>query len=368
MVEGILVDRGLERMKRSYQCLNQGTTMELKLWPWPYACGVIFSFDCEGTYGGGKTFEGETEVVPQLAKFLKKNNLNGTFNFVGKIADEFSDVVKYVLDLGHDIGGHGYTHTFLDGLSKDEQMKEIEKTIESIENACNYRIKGWRTPYLTYNKNTYDLLEKLNFSWDSSWSRSLWGKSPFNPVLEEKMYNLVEIPTDDIHYDTGLYRWDSPPAEVKHLWINHLKVTRMEHSLYVFLNHPVNMANNEERINAVRELIKQTKTFKNIWLTTCGDLARRFNLMKKVNFMMERIKRKKKELEVSLSIFNQNDIDMSDIQLLIKNIPRNSDICGIDSKKVAILYQNNSKKDVALSISPKKRSETPLDFVIEERK
>lgn len=365
MVEGILVDRGLERMKRNYRKYQWDIKLELKEWPWPYRFAIVFSFDCEGTYGGGKTIKGETEVVPRIANFLAKNNLKGTFNFVGKIAEEFPEIVKQVYELGHDVAGHGYSHVFLDGLSESKQREEIEKTIDAIENACGYRIMGWRTPYLTYDKVTFDILEDLNFKWDNSWSRSLWGKNPFEPILEEKHYKIVEIPVDDVHYDTGLYRWNSPPEEIKHLWINHIGVTAKEYSLYVFLNHPVTMAMDIKRVKIVENLIKFAKLLRDAWITTCRDIANRFMALKNVDFIANKVSHKKDEIEINIILSNKNNFDIENLQILIKNLSSKAEILEMPSENL-VTYSNEElgRKDVGIKINLKRNSRRELHFTV----
>ena len=253
----------------------------------------------------------------------------------------------------------------MDGLPESKQREEIEKTIGAIENACGYRIAGWRTPYLTYDKVTFDILEDLNFKWDSSWSRSLWGKNPFEPILEGKHYKIVEIPVDDVHYDTGLYRWNSPPEEIKHLWINHIRVTAKEYSLYVFLNHPVTMAMDIKRVEIVEDLIKFAKSLRGVWITTCGEIANRFMALKNVDFIANKVSHKKDEIEINIILSNKNNFDIENLQILIKNLSPKAEFLGISSKNI-VIYSNeeSGRKDVGIKIDLKKNSQQEFHFTV----
>lgn len=331
MVEGILVNRYLEGMKRDYAVFGR-FGIKLEPWPWPYSFAAAVSFDCESTYGGGKTSKGEAEIVPFFGKLLRDLNIRGTFNFVGKVAEEFPDVVREICSWGHDIAGHGYSHTFLDGLTYDEQVKEIEQTISTIFDITGRRIVGFRTPFLTYNKATYEIMEKSGIEWSSTWSRSLWGKIPFRPIIEGTLFDIIEIPVDDIHFDAAVYRWDSPPKEVNILWKNHLFVTRKERGLFVFLNHPVHMAPSQDRVDAVEDLILYAKKLTDLWLVSCEDISNRWRKMENIQIQNMKVVKNKDKYDITIDLINTGDRDISDVSILITGISDKCRITGIENK------------------------------------
>lgn len=331
MVEGILVNRHLEGMKRDYTVFDR-LGIRIEPWPYPYSFAAVVSFDCEGTYGGGKTSKGETEVVPFFGKLLRDLNLRGTFNFVGKVAEEFPDVVREIYSWGHDIAGHGYTHTFLDGLTYDEQVKEIEQTISTISDITGRRIVGFRTPFLTYNKATYEIMEKSGIKWSSTWSRSLWGKVPFRPIIDGVLFDIIEIPVDDIHFDAAVYRWDSPPKEVNILWKNHLFVTQKERGLFVFLNHPVHMAVSQDRVDAVEDLIRYANKLDNLWFVSCEDISDRWRKIERIQLQNMRVVKNDNKYDISINLLNTGDRDISDVSILITGISHKCHITGIEDK------------------------------------
>ena len=236
MVEGFLVKRGLQKLRRDYIGLQTGITINLNLWPWPYLSSVVFSFDCEGKYGGWSNDDGELDFVPKFAKLLSNNGVAGTFNFVGKFAEEHEDLVRKTVDLKPDIGGHGYTHCLLDGLKPKKQKEEIEKTKRTLEKIVGRDIIGWRSPYLTYDKTTYDILTDMGYKWVSNWSCSLFGEQPFFPIIEGRRYNIVEIPVDEIHYDLRMFKYEFElnPFDVELLWLNRIKMVKKKRTLENF--------------------------------------------------------------------------------------------------------------------------------------
>lgn len=70
----------------------------------------------------------------QLLEGLKERNVKVTFFVVGKNAERWPDVVKNIVEDGHLIGNHTYSHVQLNKLSVEEQCLEITKANEVIYN------------------------------------------------------------------------------------------------------------------------------------------------------------------------------------------------------------------------------------------
>jgi peptidoglycan-N-acetylglucosamine deacetylase len=71
------------------------------LWSFPDDCGKIYlTFD-----------DGPTErVTPWLLDFLKANSIKATFFCLGKKAEMHPEIFQRILDEGHALGNHTYSH------------------------------------------------------------------------------------------------------------------------------------------------------------------------------------------------------------------------------------------------------------------
>jgi peptidoglycan/xylan/chitin deacetylase (PgdA/CDA1 family) len=326
MVEIAMAKRGLESLKRESLSIFGSTSISLSPFPWPCVSGWSFTFDCEGTYGGGTSFRGETEVVPRLSKMFSKKGVQGTFNFLGKMAEEYPNILKLLVKDAQDIAGHGYSHQHLDGSSYNDQHLEIIKTIESIQEACGHRIRGWRSPYGTYDKTTYDILEEQKFLWTSNWSRSLWGSLPFYPVIEDHKYSLLEIPFDDVHFDAVMYRANNiPPKVVEQMWLNYARFIRRYKNLFVLLNHPVNLAEKEERELIIGSILQKLESLSDIWIASCEQITRRYELLSKIHIVVNQFKVSKKLTELSLTVKNRSNVQVDDLGVVYESPNRFTD-------------------------------------------
>jgi peptidoglycan-N-acetylglucosamine deacetylase len=105
--------------------------------------------------------------------FCEKYKLNPTLFITGKFALEYPDVIKEGAVKGYELGTHGWEH----GVNADEnfkyqpidlQRKWIELSTEAVEKVSGVRPVAFRAPNLWIRENTLELLETLNYNFDSS--------------------------------------------------------------------------------------------------------------------------------------------------------------------------------------------------------
>lgn len=108
--------------------------------------------------------------LPRLLDLLSKHDVLSTFYFTGTFAEKIPEAVQLVMDYGHEIGCHGYSHEVnraFDVLSLEEQISELEKAKSAIEPIAG-KITSFRAPAARINKFTVKALEETGFKTDSS--------------------------------------------------------------------------------------------------------------------------------------------------------------------------------------------------------
>ncbi len=102
---------------------------------------------------------------------LEKRGARATFFFLGWIAEQHPDLVKRVLDGGHEVASHGYEHLFLQDLGPDRFARDLERTEEALELAGAPRPIGFRASTFTLTRDTwwaFDTLVERGYRYDSS--------------------------------------------------------------------------------------------------------------------------------------------------------------------------------------------------------
>ncbi len=74
----------------------------------------------------------DPEYTPPILDLLKAHGATATFFLVGNRIDEHPDVVRRIVEEGHELGNHSWTHPFMSDLPIEGQMEEIALTDASL--------------------------------------------------------------------------------------------------------------------------------------------------------------------------------------------------------------------------------------------
>jgi peptidoglycan/xylan/chitin deacetylase (PgdA/CDA1 family) len=67
---------------------------------------------------------------------------------------EYPELIRRLVDRGHEVGSHGHTHRPLNTLSRREFASEIDESLSAIESACGVRPDDFRAPDFSVNPET----------------------------------------------------------------------------------------------------------------------------------------------------------------------------------------------------------------------
>lgn len=82
-------------------------------------------------------------ITPKLLEVLQAKNIPANFFLIGMRAEQSSEIIKQILEAGHEIGNHTYTHKRLPQLleekGKQAVIDEVVKGRQAIEAAGTKR-------------------------------------------------------------------------------------------------------------------------------------------------------------------------------------------------------------------------------------
>src|SRR5689334_5320765 len=151
--------------------------------PWPNGarCAASFSFDvdAESAMLGvdpshadrmsaiSHQAYGPLTGVPRLLKVLAKRGITSTFFVSGYTAVRYPDVIRSIIDAGHEVAHHGYLHEPMRGLTEVQEAAILDRGLEALE-ALGVRPTGYRAPMWELNWHSPKLLRDRGFLYDSS--------------------------------------------------------------------------------------------------------------------------------------------------------------------------------------------------------
>ncbi len=183
-----------------------------------------------GSYGGEDSpddisrgmFAGEVGT-PRLLKLFDKYGLKTSWFVPGHSIETFPEQIAMVVEAGHEIGAHGYSHANPIAMTPRQEEDVLLKCIDLIENISGRQPTGYVAPWWEFSNVTNELLLKQGFKYDHSLMHNdfhpyyvrvgdSWTKIDYARPAAEWMKPLVRgQETDLIEIPANWYLDDLPP-------------------------------------------------------------------------------------------------------------------------------------------------------------
>jgi peptidoglycan/xylan/chitin deacetylase (PgdA/CDA1 family) len=119
-----------------------GTLQKFK--PLPLAAGeFVLTFD-DGP---------RDKTTPRILATLRQACLHATFFMIGRNAQSYPDVARAVLEQGHSVGSHSFSHPNLTSLPESEAVKEIKDGNDAVETAIYGRVREKAARFFRFPNN-----------------------------------------------------------------------------------------------------------------------------------------------------------------------------------------------------------------------
>lgn len=220
---------------------------------------------------------GPTIGVPRIIELLRRHDKPATFFIPGWTADHYPRCVERVLEAGHEIALHGYTHRPPCYNSAEEQRVEIEKSLAAFE---RFGVKpvGYRAPMWQTSRHTLEILGEYGLRYDSS---LMDDDRPY--LIDTPCGRLAEMCPQWYHDDWEQYAYlpdpdvgstINRPSAVAELWIEELDAYRETNSIMVLTCHPF-LSGRPARIKALERFIEFGDRCGDVEFTRCDTVAKR---------------------------------------------------------------------------------------------
>ncbi len=139
------------------------------------AC-ISFDFDAmSGWIARGMTTptpvsRGEFGVIgaARILALLKEHGIPSTWFIPGHTLETYPEACRRVVEAGHEVGHHGWTHVPPASLSREQEEAELVRANEQIKKLTGCYARGYRSPSWDLSPHSVELLLKHGFFYESS--------------------------------------------------------------------------------------------------------------------------------------------------------------------------------------------------------
>ncbi|MFI1733291.1 polysaccharide deacetylase [Streptomyces acidicola] len=175
-----------------------------------------------GSYGGEDSpcdisrglFAGEVGME-RILRLFERRDLRTTWFIPGHSIETFPDQTRMVVDAGHEIGIHGYSHENPIAMTRAQESAVLDRGIDLVEQVSGRRPTGYVAPWWEFSPVTNELLLERGIKYDhslmhndfspyyvrvgDSWTKidySLPAEQWMKPLVRGEETGLVEIPAN----------------------------------------------------------------------------------------------------------------------------------------------------------------------------
>jgi peptidoglycan/xylan/chitin deacetylase (PgdA/CDA1 family) len=219
---------------------------------------------------------GATTSLPRILNLLDRQNVPATF-FMPAMSNMLHPemVPSIVTRHRHEIGVHGWIHEFWPGIgdaAKEEKL--LNKSIDYLTKITGKRPVGVRAPGSGFSPQTFQLIRKAGFLYDSS---LLAADEPYEIESQGKPSGVIEIPISEVDNDYPYYGETAngalpSPEAVFQVYKAEFDLAFEERTMFILTQHP-HVGGRRSRIVQLDRLITYIKSKPGVWFATMEQVA-----------------------------------------------------------------------------------------------
>lgn len=218
--------------------------------------------------------------VPRILALLDRHEIKSTFFVPGYTAHRYPQVVRSIVEAGHEVAHHSYFHENTAGMDAKTEADMIDLGLRALHDVAGVRPTGYRAPMWEMNYHTPGLLADRGFIYDSSLMDSDY---PYVLAVESAAgtTSLVEVPVS-----WGLDDWEQyaflpdligtgvieSPAKALEMWTLELEALYRLGAVFTLTCHPF-LSGRPSRVEVLDQLVERMKALPGLWITTVHEVA-----------------------------------------------------------------------------------------------
>jgi peptidoglycan/xylan/chitin deacetylase (PgdA/CDA1 family) len=211
--------------------------------------------------------------VPMILELLQSRGLPATFFVPGRVCERHPQVVASIVEAGHEVALHGYTHTDPSRQTINQEREELEKSL-TLFNGFGVTPKGYRSPAWEMSPSTLGLLSELGVEYSSNFMDDI---RPYVHAGSEVVELPVQWLLDDApHFMFAIPYWNKtivPPQLVLDSWKAEFAGIHRAGGSFVLTMHP-QFIGRPSRLTMLEQLLEIIQSHDDVWIAKACDVAR----------------------------------------------------------------------------------------------
>jgi peptidoglycan/xylan/chitin deacetylase (PgdA/CDA1 family) len=202
-------------------------------WSWPGGArsgfALSFDFDAEEVWIGSDPANADRPGVLSQGTYgakrgiylvldlLERRDLRATFFVPGRVAERYPEQVSRIVDGGHELAHHGYTHTHPGRFGPGEEEADFRRAFDVLS-GFGTPITGYRSPAFDFSPSTMDIMVAHGISYSSSLMDDIFPYRHSNGIVELPVQWILD---DAPHFWFANSSWDktiAAPSQVLEIW------------------------------------------------------------------------------------------------------------------------------------------------------
>lgn len=132
-------------------------------------------------------------VVDRILALLEEHSVKATFFVLGLVAERTPVVVRRIVEAGHELASHGYSHRMAGDLGREGFEQDVVRARGLLQDLSSTAVEGFRASTFSIGRGTrwaLPTLARAGHTWDSS----------VFPVRHDR-YGDTEFPHRPVHLD-----------------------------------------------------------------------------------------------------------------------------------------------------------------------
>lgn len=184
----------------------------------------------------------------RLLDLFQRKNVKCTFFTLGWVAKKCPDLIRRIVNDGHELASHGLSHKRATLMSRGEFRADLLDSKTILEQVSGAKVIGYRAPSFSVNEtNTwvYEELQQAGFVYSSSTypiQHDLYGVPDWPRFKHQRPEGIIEIPVPTINSrDTNIGIGGGGFFRLYPYWLSSRRIKRFlneETQPYSFYFHP----------------------------------------------------------------------------------------------------------------------------------